>query len=219
MTGHPDDSGPLPAGDFGPWLAEILGAIRGEHPSEVPCGTCTACCSSSQFIHIGADETDTLAHVPAEMLFAAPGLPDGHVLMGYDENGSCPMLVDELCTVYEHRPRTCRTYDCRVFPATGLAPEESKVLITRRARRWDFTDPGGAAAEQRDAVRASARSLVEMSSDPGAPVPRSPTQLAALAIELHHEFLTRDPLTGEERAVRQSTEVIRAALAHLTAQR
>lgn len=164
MSGHPDDSGPLPAGDFGPWLAESQGAIHGEHPSEVPCGTCTACCSSSQFIHIGADETDTLAHVPAEMLFAAPGLPDGHVLMGYDEHGSCPMLVDEFCTVYEHRPRTCRTYDCRVFPATGLAPEESKVLITRRVRRWDFTDPGGAAAEQLVAVRASARSLVEMSS-------------------------------------------------------
>ena len=153
------------------------------------------------------------------MLFAAPGLPDGHVLMGYDEHGSCPMLVDEFCTVYEHRPRTCRTYDCRVFPATGLAPEESKVLITRRVRRWDFTDPGGAAAEQLVAVRASARSLVEMSSNPGAPVPRSPTQLTALALELHHEFLTCDPLTGEERAARPGTDVIRVALAHLTAQR
>ena len=68
-------------------------------------------------------------------------------------------------------------------------------------------------------MRASARSLVEMTSDPGAPVPRSLTQLAALAIELHHEFLTRDPLTGEEHAVRPSTEGIGAALAHLTAQR
>ena len=54
---------------------------------------------------------------------------------------------------------------------------------------------------------------------PGAPVPRSPTQPTALALELHHEFLTCDPLTGEERAVRPGTEVIRVALAHLTAQR
>ena len=30
------------------------------------------------------------------------------------------MLVDGRCSIYEHRPRTCRTYDCRIFTATGL---------------------------------------------------------------------------------------------------
>ena len=217
MNGPPDDSGPLPAGDFGPWLVEIQGAIRGDHPSQVPCGTCTACCSSSQFVHIGPDETDTLAHVPSEVLFPAPGLPEGHVLMGYDEHGRCPMLVDELCTVYDHRPRTCRTYDCRVFPATGLVPEESKVLITRRVRRWVFSDPGGAAAAERDAVEAAARALGDLRDEgAGVPIPRNPTQLAALAIELHHEFLSEDPSTGEQRVVVPSTEVVRAALARLS---
>ena len=61
----------------------------------MPCGTCTACCTSSQFVHIGPDEVDTLAHIPAELLFPAPRMPKGHVLLGYDERGHCPMLIDE----------------------------------------------------------------------------------------------------------------------------
>src|SRR5664280_1492290 len=112
------DAGDLDAGDFSPWLASINGALRGEHGSDVPCGDCTACCTSSQFIHIEPDELDTLAQVPSELLFPAPRLPDGHVLMGYDERGHCPMLVDDRCSIYEHRPRTFRVYDCRVFAAS-----------------------------------------------------------------------------------------------------
>ena len=98
----------------------------------MPCNGCTACCTSSQFVHIGPDETDTLAHIPAELLFPAPLRPRGHVLMGYDERGHCPMLIDNRCSIYEHRPQTCRTYDCRVFPAAGVELEdEDKVLIAR----------------------------------------------------------------------------------------
>ena len=73
----------LAAGDLSAWLGEMQAAIRGDHAAAVPCGTCTACCTSSQFIHIGPDERETLAHIPNELLFPAPRLPRGHVLMGY----------------------------------------------------------------------------------------------------------------------------------------
>ena len=59
---------------------------------------------------------------PAALRFPRPGRPKGHVVLGYDEHGRCPMLGDHGCTIYEHRPRTCRTYDCRVFAATGSSP-------------------------------------------------------------------------------------------------
>src|SRR2546421_6542963 len=114
-------------------------AIRGEQESDVPCTGCTACCPSPQFVHIAPDETDTLAHVPAELLFPAPLLPAGHVVLGYDERGHCPMLVDGRCSIYEHRPRTCRTYDCRIFAAAGI--DADKELIVARARRWRVTYP------------------------------------------------------------------------------
>src|ERR671913_1128381 len=117
-------------------------ALEGTADADVPCGTCTACCTASQFVHIAPDERDTLAHIPKALLFPAPRLPAGHVLMGYDERGHCPMLRDGACTIYAHRPRTCRTYDCRVFPAAGLAPARVQVEIARRSARWRFDEPG-----------------------------------------------------------------------------
>ena len=137
----------LAAGAFSAWLGGMQAALRGEQGSDVPCGTCTACCTSSQFVHIEPDETDTLAHIPSELLFPAPRAPRGHVLMGYDERGHCPMLVDAKCSIYAHRPRTCRTYDCRIFPATGVevdADDGTKAAIGFQSRRWRFSFPTAA---------------------------------------------------------------------------
>ena len=62
MSGMPTGAdAPLPAGDFASWLGEMRAALRGERASAVPCGECTACCTSSQFVHIGPEECDTLA--------------------------------------------------------------------------------------------------------------------------------------------------------------
>lgn len=130
------DDGPLPAGSFSVWLDEMQRVLADEGTADVPCGACTACCTSSQFVHIGPDETETLARIPSGLLFPAPMRPRGHVVLGYDERGHCPMLRDGACSIYEHRPRTCRTYDCRVFPATGVDADED--AIATRARRWRF---------------------------------------------------------------------------------
>jgi Fe-S-cluster containining protein len=175
--------GDLPAGDFSSWLAAMQAAIAGEAAAEVPCGGCTACCTASQFVHIGPDETDTLAHIPAEVLFPAPGKPKGHVLLGYDERGHCPMLVAGRCSIYEHRPRTCRSYDCRIFAAVGLdvdAEDDRKAAVAAQARRWRFRFPTPEDRRRHDAVRAAARSLPATSV----------TQLAVRAVERHEEFLS-----------------------------
>jgi uncharacterized protein len=176
------DESDLPAGDFSAWLRGMEAALRDGAPAVVPCGGCTACCTSSQFVHIEPDEADTLAHVPPELLFPAPGRPPGHVLLGYDENGHCPMLVDDRCSIYEHRPRACRTYDCRIFAAAGLdvdAEDDRKAPIARRARRWRFAFPTDDDRRRHGAVRAAARSLPATSV----------TQLAVRAIEHHEEFM------------------------------
>src|SRR6476659_10784222 len=77
MANEPD----LAAGDFSTWLSGMQAALRGDEDADVPCGTCTACCTSSQFVHIEPDEADALAHIPAALLFPAPRLPKGHVLL------------------------------------------------------------------------------------------------------------------------------------------
>ena len=72
------------------------------------------------FIHIAPAEKQTLRHIPRALLVAAPGRPRGYRLMGYDDQGRCPMLVEGDCSIYGDRPQTCRDYDCRVFAATGI---------------------------------------------------------------------------------------------------
>ncbi|MEI7617645.1 MAG: YkgJ family cysteine cluster protein [Actinomycetota bacterium] len=188
MTGRdPTTDTAHDAGDFAEWLVEIRGAIRGENTSDVPCGDCTACCTASQFIHIAPDESDALAHIPSALLFPAPRLPRGHVLMGYNERGQCPMLIDNHCSIYEHRPRTCRTYDCRVFAATDLKPDEhddDKILIAQQVRRWRFTFATQADRDTYDALCVTANRLrLNPSELPHGISPTNTTQIAIHAIE------------------------------------
>ncbi len=192
----------MDAGDFSSWMSEVTGAIAGERGADVPCDGCTACCTASQFVHIAPDEADTLAHIPPEFLFPAPGRGRGHVLLGYDERGHCPMLVDDRCSIYEHRPVTCRTYDCRVFPATGVSVDEDdddKGGIARQAARWEFTYATEADRARHDASRAAARFLrthPDVLGD-GASAPTA-TQLAVSAIEIHDLFLDDRPQSPDE---------------------
>ena len=76
--------------------------------------------------------------------------------MGYDQDGCCPMLVDDACTIYASRPRTCRVYDCRLFAALGRVNDDTP-MIAARIRSWEFSyadDDSRALAEQ---VRAEGR--------------------------------------------------------------
>jgi uncharacterized protein len=181
----------LPAGVFADWTEEMEGALRGERDARVPCGTCTACCTASQFVHIGPDEVDTLAHVPKELLFPAPRSPRGHLLLGYDERGHCPMLINERCSIYAHRPGACRTYDCRIFSAAGVELSGAQyVKIRRRARNWRFTYADPADEVRHEAVRAAARFFSEHAEL--VPDGAGETAVALLAFEVHDLFLSRD---------------------------
>ena len=104
------------------------------------------------------------------------------------------MLTDGRCSLYEHRPRTCRTYDCRVFPAAGLEIEgHDKALIAEQTRRWRFDYPGELDRNERDAVRAAAEFLQEHKEVlPEGTSATSATQLAVLAVEVHDAFLRYD---------------------------
>jgi Fe-S-cluster containining protein len=165
---------PTDAGDFARWLADTAAVVRGEAAADVPCAGCTACCRSSQFVHIEPDESDTIAHIPPALLFPAPQRPPGHMVMGYDERGHCPMLVDGRCSIYEHRPRTCRAYDCRMFAATGVEVDDSKSDLAARVRRWRFVFADESDAQTYETLRARARELPQ----------RNPTDRAAAAIAL-----------------------------------
>ena len=201
MPGTMNDDEVFDAGDFSSWVTNMQGALRGEHGSDVPCGTCTACCTGSQFVHIAPDETDALSRIPAALLFPAPRMPRGHVLLGYDERGRCPMLIDDKCSIYEHRPRTCRVYDCRVFPAAGVGIDDAdKVLIDEQAKRWRFSYSTDDGRVRHEAVLTAATFLDEHAAAlfDGAAAPDA-TQRAVLAVEMHAVFVGRTPDPTEVR--------------------
>jgi hypothetical protein len=188
-------AGDLPAGEFGAWLKLMRSALRRETDADVPCGDCCACCSTSHFVHIGPDETATLAVIPEEVLFEAPGFPGGHALLPFDARGRCPLL-DEAgrCTIYDHRPLTCRTYDCRVFAAADLDADRDE--ITAQARRWRFACPTSEDWLQSRAVATAARWIPQHSAAfPGGRVPDDPAQLAVLAVRVADLFLPGGPAT------------------------
>ncbi|HET9622504.1 MAG TPA: YkgJ family cysteine cluster protein [Kofleriaceae bacterium] len=196
---------------FGGWLAATRQRFRlpvlGEGAT-VPCGTCSACCRASLFIHIRPDETQTLARIPRRLVFPAPGAPKGHVVMGYNERGECPMWTGAACAIYDHRPQTCRDFDCRVLAATGLT-DDDHAEIAAQAARWKFTYRGAADRSEHARVRAAAAFLRDHGDAfPAGRLPRHPAQLAALAIRVYD--VIADRLAGEARP--SDTEIARAVL-------
>ena len=188
----------LPAGDFAPWLRAMRAALQLGHDADVPCGDCCACCTTAHFVHIGAAEADTLAHVPPALLFSAPGHAPGTVLMGHDERGHCPLLEHCLCSIYEHRPLTCRVYDCRVFAAAGIDADRDE--ITRRVRRWAFGHPTQRDRDEHAAVRTAARFVRRHAALlPPSGVPRDPPRLAVLAVTVSDAFLPARRATRDDR--------------------
>lgn len=180
----------------------------------MPCARCTACCRSSQFIHIAPEETETIARIPEELLFAAPGLPAGNVLLGYDEHGHCPMLAEDACSIYEHRPLTCRSYDCRVFAATGVAPASADGSpVAKHARRWQFSHPTERDDREHAAVRAAGKFLTQREGTFGARVlPEGATQLAVLALKVHAVFAGCSDAPGSGRPTARDREVAAAVV-------
>ena len=121
----------------------------------------------------------------------APGLPKGHVVLGYGPTGRFPMFADGKCSIYGGRPRTCRNFECRIFTAAGIpASGDDKAEINQRVRRWRFTYPTALDREQHRAVQAAPAFILEhAASFPGGRAPTNPSQVAILAIKSCEVFL------------------------------
>ena len=204
----------LPAGSFSSWLRRTRSALIKENGVDVPCGECNVCCRSSYFIHIKPEETQTLSRINRKLLFPAPGLSKGNVLLGYFEGGCCPMLMDDRCSIYGHRPLTCRSYDCRIFTAAGIAAgEDDKALITQRVQRWKFSYPTERDRDQHRAVQAAAVFLREHTECfPEGAVPRNPAQLAILAIKVYDVFLKYGSAYSKTGRVYSDVEAAKAVM-------
>ena len=206
------ESDTIHAGDFSTWLSDMRKALETGCGIDVPCGDCDACCSSSLFIHVGKDEKNALRHIPEELLFKAPGLPEGTRLMGYDARGRCPMLTDKGCTIYTHRPVTCRTFDCRVFAATGVTFNDANgTRIAERAARWRFSYTSDNDRDEHTALKKAADFLRDHARlFPEGFIPRNGTQLAVLAVRVSILYRRKERNISADDLVQAVIKFIRA---------
>jgi len=204
-------SEPIPAGNFSDWLRAMRRALAGGPGMDVACGDCVGCCTSSYYIKVRPHETRALAAIDPKFLEDAPG-PAPARLMGFRENGHCPMYSGRGCSIYPDRPETCRTYDCRVFTAAGMpAGGADKSVINERVTRWRFAFPTDADRREQRAVQAAASFLRQHPVRfPGGHVPSRASEIAVLAVKTYEVFLDD---TRDDRATATAAALVATALA------
>ena len=103
----------------------------------VDCQSCHGCCRANYSIGLSEDEAKVLPHTRV----------DGFPVVLPEADGKCPFLVDEVCTVYDKRPVSCRQYDCRDLARSGILLVErgpGEVEINGSIKRFlqaDGLDP------------------------------------------------------------------------------
>lgn len=95
----------------------LTASTTDEPESNVPCGACTKCCEMlSPFLTPEEIESGlyplSLIQPSAEQLAANPSI--GPIVTLYrKKEGGCGMFVNGTCSIYDHRPKACRQFDCR----------------------------------------------------------------------------------------------------------
>lgn len=108
-------------------LMELVGEVRAPH---LACNAgCTACCRTIP-VEISDLEAKHIASVTGRKIAALP--PGRHTIPGSSPkhvNTHCPFLIDNLCSIYEHRPYNCRSL--AVVDRDSLACSEENTALTR----------------------------------------------------------------------------------------
>ena len=181
----------LPAGAFLDWLRHFRASLRGNQGSDVPCGDCRGCCISGYSVQIRPHDAGARALIPAELLATVQGFARDELTLAARPDGTCPMLRDNECSIYESRPQTCRDYDCRVFAASGISPD--KPVIHQRVSQWRFSYPTELDRKAHSAVLATADFIrTRRSSFPNQRAPMGSSGISVLACESYSVFLQPD---------------------------
>ena len=200
------------AGPFADWLRGAEAMLRGTGGADVPCGSCVGCCVSSYHIWLRPEDRVAYDEVPEEFLLRGRDQPAGHHLMGYRDDGRCPMLTATGCRIYADRPQTCRDYDCRIFAAAGIeAGGDAKRIINDRVRAWRFTYADAADRAAHAAIKATAAFIRGNAEAFAGNAPTAPTGIAVLALKAHRVFLDPGIDSCDPAAVAQA--VIKASRA------
>ena len=96
--------------------------------SDVPCGSCTRCCEiltpflTPEEVSSGRYPL-SLIQPDKNMILENPNVGPLAAMFKKSPTGGCSMFIDGQCSIYDHRPRSCRQFDCR----SAGHPETNKV--------------------------------------------------------------------------------------------
>lgn len=94
-------------------------------------GLCTDACSTVPVFDI---ELRQLEEVAGRSL-PTMTLPGDAVALGTDVGATCPLLVMNRCSVYEHRPLICRAFGAVVGMKCPFGCEPDRVMSTDEMQR------------------------------------------------------------------------------------
>ncbi len=99
--------------------------LSGKAERNVPCNGCTACCHHHIIeVDPSVDDMSKLDVVES----------DGKLILRETSDGTCVHLGPQGCTVHAHRPRVCRSYDCRLFSLFFITNPHRKPPLPM----WEF---------------------------------------------------------------------------------
>jgi len=127
------------------------------------------------------------------------------------------MLVDDECSIYECRPQTCRSYDCRVFAATGVPVDrQTQAEIADRVRAWVFDYENEESRAEHLIVKETA-AFLQKNGDlfPHGSIPGQPAQVAALAVRSYKLFAGMTKRAGNGESAVPDTVIARAIMTAL----
>jgi len=199
----------LNAGTFSQWLSSMRDVLRGDRDADVPCGDCVGCCVSSYPIPLRLGDTVAREQVPEGRLIG-PARPGEPWLMGYADDGSCPFLLEQRCSIYGQRPQTCRDYDCRIYTAAGLVPDGNRPVIAGRVKAWQFTFDSEQDLQEAQAVGRAAHFIrTNQTLFPPGMRAGSATAAAVLAIKTYPVFLVAEQAASPEQMARRVMDAAR----------
>lgn len=124
--------------DFLPWLSSVLQVIyrleNGDTKAavKVPCGTCTLCCQNNRTVLTEEEAQNPIYKAEWHGLDASK---EGvNWFIPKDKDGRC-IHLGEGCNIFEDRPATCRTFDCRKRIVAGMRDPHTLEM----AKQWDMS--------------------------------------------------------------------------------
>jgi Fe-S-cluster containining protein len=118
--------------------AELIASAAEE--CVVPCGTCSACCRSVVAVRPDRGDNPADYECAINVDISAPNRL-ATLSLNRKPDGSCYALIRGRCSIWEKRPYTCRTFDCRKMFAM-FTKDERRGLIRDRYFTRDIFEAG-----------------------------------------------------------------------------